>query len=216
MKEKFYTIGYYIRKAENIPDWLGIPSEKLLSASTCLNEAHPPMDLVMSSTGWRTGSDFTADAKEYRAKYGFNEKELSDMLGDADELFDKGLLCSDSRLIIGKTAEDFYKKHYMGKGFMLIGICTTQKYIDILKEDMPIKAETPCGRPIGRDILGYDVCSFHSFLCNSLHKDNKTARFNKYCLLDNTFEETEQIAKSIEGLGEPVDWIPFVIALSDT
>ena len=75
MKEKFYTIGYYIRKAENIPDWLGIPSEKLLSASTCLNEAHPPTDLVMSSAGWRTGRDFAADAKEYRAKYGFNEKE---------------------------------------------------------------------------------------------------------------------------------------------
>lgn len=50
-------------------------------------------------------------------------------------------------------------------------------------------------------------CS-HSFLCNHLHKELPTARFNQYGLLDNSFEEVIEFSNQIEGKGEPVEWIP--------
>ena len=49
---------------------------------------------------------------------------------------------------------------------------------------------------------------FHSFLCNSLHNDLPTAKFNHIGLLENDFEEVVQFACLIEGTGEPVEWIP--------
>lgn len=37
---------------------------------------------------------------------------------------------------------------------------------------------------IGMDILGWDNCSFHSFLCNSLQDEFPDIRFNKYGFIE--------------------------------
>lgn len=61
---------------------------------------------------------------------------------------------------------------------------------------------------LGYDILGWDISGFHSFLCNSLHKESETLRFNKFCLMENEFETVQDFTKKIQGKGEPVEWIP--------
>lgn len=58
------------------------------------------------------------------------------------------------------------------------------------------------------DILGWDISGFHTFLCNSLHKELKMPRFNKHCLLENEFKSVQDFAKQIQGKGEPVEWVP--------
>ena len=61
---------------------------------------------------------------------------------------------------------------------------------------------------LGFDILGWDIGIFHSFLCNGLQKMLTGVRFNDYGLLGNTFDETAAFSCQIQGLGEPVEWIP--------
>ena len=52
------------------------------------------------------------------------------------------------------------------------------------------------------------ILIFHSFLCNGLQKMLTGVRFNDYGLLGNTFDETAAFSCQIQGLGEPVEWIP--------
>ena len=208
--DKFYTIGYYIRKIEDKPAWLDIRSDKIISVSPCFTDEHPPIDIVLKAAGWTVNIDLAEKSKEYCKKYGFTEEEFSQMLEDAYKLFDAGLMFgNDSRFKNKASAAWFYKKYYEEKGFMPVGIATKQKYADILKEDMYIEQEPDLGELLGCDILGYDMSAFHTFLCNSLQEETKTAKFNKYGLLENTFEEIESMAEQIDGMGEPVDWLPF-------
>lgn len=49
---------------------------------------------------------------------------------------------------------------------------------------------------------------FHSFLCNSLQVGLPGVKFNDAGLLANNFRDVISYTGQIEGLGEPVEWIP--------
>ncbi len=88
--------------------------------------------------------------------------------------------------------------------------------LDTWKEMMPAGPGTDSLLPgvpdknelLGFDILGWDICSFHSFLCNRLHEMLPGVKFNHYGLLEHTFEETVAFSNKIQGYGEPVLWVP--------
>lgn len=100
---------------------------------------------------------------------------------------------------------------------MIVSVSTTEEYYEILTEEL---SESSCGinnffsgeidsnELLGYDILGWDISGFHSFLCNSLHKESEALRFNKFCLMENEFETVQDFTKKIQGKGEPVEWIP--------
>lgn len=78
-------------------------------------------------------------------------------------------------------------------------------------DDREYESSEAEGEFIGCDIIGWDISGFHSFLCNSLHEKFDDISFNKYGLLDESFEKVEQMAEKIQGMGEPVNWIPVMI-----
>ena len=72
--------------------------------------------------------------------------------------------------------------------------------------------KSPC---LGNDILGWDISGFHSFLCNSLQKELPDIKFNHIGLPDHDFTEVTRFASQIKGKGEPVEWIPCRIGVSE-
>lgn len=61
------------------------------------------------------------------------------------------------------------------------------------------------------DIIGFDIDGFHSFLCNSLQKEFENISFSENGLIDLDFWAVKEMCKNIQGLGEPVDWIPVIV-----
>ena len=102
----------------------------------------------------------------------------------------------------------------------MVSISTTMKYYKILLDELKgsnshalMNGENDNSPCPGNDILGWDIGSFHSFLCNSLQKELPDARFNDVGLLCNVFQEVEEFAHQIQGKGEPVEWIPCRIGV---
>lgn len=63
--------------------------------------------------------------------------------------------------------------------------------------------------------MGWDNNFFHTFLCNSIQTRLSDAKFNEHGLLSNSYEEVEEFAKKIEGMGEPAIWLPYKLALCE-
>ena len=116
-----------------------------------------------------------------------------------------------------EDAKKIREKYFTTSECMIVSVSTTEEYYEILTEEL---SESSCGinnffsgeidsnELLGYDILGWDISGFHSFLCNSLHKESETLRFNKFCLMENEFETVQDFTKKIQGKGEPVEWIP--------
>ena len=140
--------GYYICEKLDIPNFLGIRGDELISVSGCFSGIHPDL----------TYCYFINDRKNERIEY---HEILTEELSESS--------CGINNFFSG---------------------------------------EIDSNELLGYDILGWDISGFHSFLCNSLHKESETLRFNKFCLMENEFETVQDFTKKIQGKGEPVEWIP--------
>lgn len=72
------------------------------------------------------------------------------------------------------------------------------------------------GQSTGCDIWGWDISSFHTFLCDSLQtyvQGDEEISFNIYGFVENPYSIVEQYAASIAEMGEPVNWLPYEILL---
>lgn len=62
--------------------------------------------------------------------------------------------------------------------------------------------------------LKEDISGFHSYLCNGLEKTIEAdylLKVDYQGLIQNPYEEVVDFAKRIEGMGEPVEWIPVAV-----
>lgn len=204
--EDLKIIGYYICETVNTPKWLSGIGNRMLSVSGCLGEIHPKWESFLG--GWLRG-----EAEEYQEK--LDGGQYMDFQKDVNRFFDSGRIDVDGRFFSLSDAQYFYEKYFSNVLCQIVSISTADAYFQILKNELEnsqsngtLNGERDRNPLLGNDILGWDMAGFHSFLCNSLHKNLPLAVFNHVGLLENHFDEVVEFARYIEGQGEPVEWIP--------
>lgn len=206
MKNKFVIIGYYICEYTFSPSFLSDISKKNISISECLCNHEPRIFLCH---GWKPNGD----QQEYIDCFSSKEKYIK-MSEEITDLLEEGLFDTDGRFLRKENALYFYKEYFNDSKHIFVSVCAKEEYIKLLGDDFNIE-KNPVnemdGNIIGYDIIGWDIANFHSFLCNSLEKQFLDVKFNSYGLLDETYSKIEQMSFSIQGMGEPVDWIPVIL-----
>lgn len=206
MKSKYVIIGYYICEYTFSPSFLNNIFEKNISISECLCTHEPRVFLCH---GWKPNGD----KQEYINCFSSKEKYIK-MSEEISDLLHEGLFDTDGRFLRKENALYFYKEYFNDSKHILVSVCAKDEYIKMLGNDFNIE-NNPINELeeniIGCDILGWDISGFHSFLCNRLEKQFIDIKFNLYGLLDETYCKTEQMSFCIQGMGEPVDWIPVML-----
>ena len=206
MKNKYTIIGYYICEYTFSPSFLNVISEKNISISDCLCNHEPRIFLCH---GWKPNGD----DQEYINCFSSIEKYIK-MSKEITGLLNESLFATDGRFLRKENALHFYKKYFNDSKHILVSVCAKDEYIMLLGDNFHIEKNSVNeidGNIIGYDIIGWDISGFHSFLCNGLQKQFPEVKFNSYGLLDETYSKTEQMSLSIQGMGEPVDWIPVIL-----
>lgn len=212
----YKIIGYYICELGNVPDWLRIRSNAMLSVSNCLATLHPDL----TGCFWDK-NDSERLHKEYANKLNWKAGQAEAIRSEICNLLEKKLAV-DGRFLCLEDARHFYQTYFSETNSMIVSVSTTEAFYDILRSEFVensatnkvdfMTGEEDEGELLGYDILGWDISGFHSFLCNHLQKELPDARFNEFTLLENDFNEVAEFARQIQGKGEPVEWIPCRIA----
>ena len=210
----YKIIGYYICELIKIPQWLNRRGT-MVSVSECFGGIHPRLDTCYFKNNYIKKEERTVYNKLWNLsdeKSRQLTKEIGNLLGDR--------LAIDGRFIHVSDALHFYHSYFSTGNCIVVSVSTTEKYFEVLKDELTNNScgahsftEAPADENdlLGFDILGWDIGSFHSFLCNGLQKMLPTAQFNSYGLLENTFNEVATFSCQIQGHGEPVEWIPYRI-----
>lgn len=207
----YQIVGYYICERIPIPERLHRRGT-MLSVSGCFGGIHPRLDTCFFQNDYITPEE----RKDYRNRWGLGEAGAGRLAADIGAFIGKGL-AEDGRFTRLDDAYYFYDSYFSKGQCILASLSTTEEHFEMLqKEMMSVGSEAGSLLPgasdenelLGFDILGWDICSFHSFLCNGLHEMLSGVKFNHYGLLEHTFEETVAFSNKIQGYGEPVLWVP--------
>ena len=207
--------GFYITAPVKKHGSCTLPCEKILSISHCICNIQPDLN----------GCYFRrmlikTEQTAYKKLLGLSDNEFSQMKNDISDMIDKKHLCFDSRFTVLSDAQRIYR-HYLKNipELRIIGISTEESCIGILNregfEPLCCQYRYENNMAIGTEILGWDNGSFHSWLCNGLEKDISDKfplKISELGLIQNSFYEAIQFAEHIAGMGEPVEWIPFLLS----
>lgn len=206
--EDLKIIGYYLCGTTNAPEWLRGVGERVLSVSGCIGELHPRPACFMG--GWRRGED-----REYQRALMLDDRRYRELSEEAARLFSLRRIDVDSRFLCPADARTFRHRFCRAIDCRVVSVSTTPEYFRVLAGELegshsgvPLGGEADRGPWLGSDILGWDICGFHSFLCNSLQQELPEASFRDPGLLANDFPSVVRFARRIAGLGEPVVWLP--------
>lgn len=204
------VIGYYICERVATPDFLHGFSKQIYSVSPCIGEQHPNL----SGCFWQ---GYEKEKKEYQKRWNLGDKAFGQLFLEVSNLFEQELLDADGRFLRLADAQHVYERYFSDGSCLLLGISLAEQYLPMIQQQIKrIGTELPAGQSIGCDILGWDIGSFHTFLCNSLQSDvhgEEEISFNTHGLIRNRYLIVEQYAASIAEMGEPVDWLPYEILL---
>lgn len=213
----FKIFGYYICEKISVPDFLGIKSDEMITISGCFSGIHPDLSYCYFNNIRKQ------ERMEYQEKWKLHSDKVTMLQNDIHNMFEKSLAI-DGRFLNLEDAKKICMNYFDANKCVIVSVSTTEEYYKVLTEEL---SENSSGinnffsgvedknSMLGYDILGWDFSGFHTFLCNSLHKELEMPRFNKYCLLDNDFEVVEDFAKQIQGKGEQVEWIPCRIGIEN-
>lgn len=207
VENEYITLGYYICKLKDAPRYLSDISEKLISVSDCLCNHEPQIFLCH---GWKS----EGNNEEYRLSYNLNMEQYIEMSQKITKLFSDEKFFTDGRFLNVKDAQYFYKKYFSDSQYILVSLVIKPCYLNALGKDFKIEEEADDeegSELLGCDIIGWDISGFHSFLCNSLHEEYENIKFNSFGLLDMEYTDVEKMTLKIQGMGEPVVWVPVII-----
>lgn len=207
VENEYITLGYYICKLEDAPRYLSDISEKLISVSDCLCNHEPQIFLCH---GWKSGGD----NEKYRLSCNLNMEQYLEMSQKITKLFSDEKFFTDGRFLNVKDAQYFHKKYFLDSQYILVSVIIKSCYLNALGKDFKIEEEAAGNDEkglLGCDIIGWDISGFHSFLCNSLHEKYENIKFNSFGLLDMEYTDVEKMTLKIQGMGEPVVWVPVII-----
>lgn len=186
----FQNLGYFIVEPAIKPACFDLPCEKIISLSDCIVNIHPQITL----------EDFELSPIKKLAENGLFS--LSDRrfthLSDALVFYRKTAKNTDGLRIVGQfAAADIIERYKQGE---IPPGCLCDENI------------APNGF-LGGEILGEDG-GLHSYLCNGFEQDLREKfpiTWNEWGLIANNYEELRAFADFIEGEGEPVDWLPYLL-----
>ena len=223
---KYHLGGYYIVKPTQRAEYMNsqIMPETILSVSNCICDVYPDISSV-----WSTSEK---EKDKYRQNLDIPNttfNNLIEWINDKNNSGDFGFPHVFNNL---ESARDFYLNFlYNVQGLHLVGIGLPEEYNDEFVEDTGITKETyhgiekniinRCqmgsnGSVLGFEILGYDMGTFHSYICNSLEEDYDKEfgfRLNSSGFI-STIDEAKKLAEytNQDTVGaEPVLWLPWVI-----
>lgn len=139
---------------------------------------------------------------------------------DVSRLLDDGKIVTDGLFKNRKDAKEIYQNYFSANdAIRIIGISVQAPYDDVLQEELGNSGwlytqENVQGKPLGFEIIGWDISGWHSYLCNGLQKiieEKYLLKVNDQGLIQNSYEEVVDFAKRIEGMGEPVEWVPVAV-----
>ena len=205
-------IGYYLKEIIPVPSYICLPVDKLLSVSSCISVNHPPM-----YPNKRADHKFM---KQYRDMMDISQERLNELLQYTDALLGKKQITLDGCFL--HEADAKHARAYLSskRDIKVIGISIDEKYLSLLRdvgefENMIVPDyEDTDGMFLGYEILGYEMGSFHSYLCNNLEKtlrEKFTVEFTSCGLIKNSIREIEFFCNYIRNMGEPVRWIPVAV-----
>ena len=221
MKRQLINIGYFITQPIETPDCIKINSKQMVTASHCFCDLHPDNttlfydEMLASTPAWWTGENYVE-----KSKLKTYETSLANLKTKYLQLLDQKRI---------GLYPDFFSSFQDAKSIQdeffpelqLFSIALNKQHTELFSKELEFKDYKPIfeevkidGDFIGYDILGWDWASFHTYLCNGLEEDLQKEfklNMNHWGLLDNPFEEVAKFAKSLEGKGEPVLWLPFAV-----
>ncbi|MDH5507635.1 MAG: hypothetical protein OEZ02_10475 [Anaerolineae bacterium] len=199
---EFYFGGYYLIEGSLVHEkiWMDqkILPPILYTPSNCICELYPNVACL----GWVKQDRKTT--KKFRNKLSLNKREFAALQNKVDKWFDEGKYGWGS-LFLDLDAAKVFAKQYLGgiQNIKLIAIAASNKDRELfLEEEMPGNLGTAGnylalerGEVIdiksgfrGYEILGFEMGSFHSFICYSLEKEFNhvlNLSLNQYGLLNN-------------------------------
>jgi hypothetical protein len=210
----YYSGGYYLIEQQERPSYMNsniIPST-ILSVSPCICNTYPDgFNWYRKQKPPEFSDEMIKDCKEWMGK------KLDDQqMGWPNVFYDL------------KTAREFYQRFLFSlSNLRCIGIGLKAEFIknflDCLisyEEGVPQclmqKRFLEEGEGfLGFEVLGYDVCSFHSYLCNGLEEElpQFAISLNSEGLITN-FKQAVEFAKSISDRGDELEvdyYCPWVL-----
>ena len=207
----YRIIGYYICELIKNPQCLSRKGT-MLSVSDCFGGTHPRLDICLFINDYIK----TEERDEYKRIWNLNEERAEKLINEISDLLGENLAV-DGRFSRLSDACHFYDSYFNKENCVIVSVSTKDRYFEVLKDELMNNSGgshftvTDCvdkNALLGFDILGWDISGFHSFLCNGLQEMLPEARFNKYGLLENTFDEVAAFSAKMQGNGEPVEWVP--------
>ena len=208
----YKILGYYICEKIIAPNWIGIKSNEMITVSGCFSGILPDLEYCYFINNRKK------ERSEYLKKWNINKEKAIMLQKEMQDMFQKRL-AMDGRFSELADAKKIYENYFNERKCVIVSVSTTEEYYKIAMEELGEQSNvvndfysgsSDENELLGYDILGWDRDSglYHTFLCNHLHKDLESLKFNKYCLIENNFEMVQNFAKNIQGKGEPVKWIP--------
>lgn len=183
----FQNIGYYLVEPITPPACFDLACNKLLSLSDCIANIYPPQAESLSPRMMKLAEDARFLSAESRFP------RLKDALLVYKEYSEK----ADGLRIVGRfAAKDIARR-----------VISEENSFCLCGENLEPKIF------LGGEILGFDG-GLHSYLCNGLDKVLRkkfAIRWNGWGLIENSYEEMRTFAAFIQGQGEPIDWLPYLL-----
>lgn len=213
---EFLTFGYYIVAPVLKPDYIGLNCASILSASECICDFHPSLDGSL----WLNHQQ---EQKAYQETLGLTDEKFDEMKALVCTLHVEHRLDNDSRFLALSDAVSFYQTYLCRlKDLRIIELALEVRDQPLILEEtegdtnvaVPLTAIQPGGTLLGYELLGWDYCSFHSYLCNGLDKhiaEKFPLQVNEVGLMQHSYSQVKAFAKHIEHKGEPVCWVPFAL-----
>ncbi len=223
---KYHLGGYYIVKPTQRAEYMNsqIMPETILSVSNCICDVYPDISSV-----WSTSEK---EKDKYRQNLNIPSSTFNNLIEWIDDKNNSENFGFPHVFNNLESARDFYFNFlYNVQGLNLVGIGLPEEYNNEFVEDTGITKETyygvekkifnRCqmesnGSVLGFEILGYDMGTFHSYICNRLEDDYDKEygfRLNRSGFI-STIDEAKKLAEytNRDDVGaEPVLWLPWVI-----
>ncbi|MEZ5015461.1 MAG: hypothetical protein R2800_00260 [Flavipsychrobacter sp.] len=183
--EEFYIGGYYLVEGTSLHDYMNssVLPNKIWSVSNCICNIHPNL----SALSWSSCSD--EDRLAYKQKLSLTKEEFQLLQEETDNLFNDKKVGWVEMFTDREASISFAKKHLTNiENIKLLMIATSAEYRNrFLQQAKTEEANTGVHHCLqkgnmvenndnfkGFDILGFELGSFHSFICNSLETEFTT------------------------------------------
>lgn len=223
--QRFYSGGYLLiqgtstekRNNQLLPKFV-------FSSSECICDIYP---LYWSLPKVKLTSD---EEKNIRETYMLSEIEYLEILDYVEKLLDTKKMGWPYVFYEIDEAKKFYHKYLNHMNdIKLLGISLEEQYvIQFLHEEKAFSEtsgiyeklsyfdlERSSGGEIGYDILGFEISSFHSFICNGLEKAYKELDItvNEIGIISDYNQAVKAVNYTMSDCvgAEPVTWLPWRI-----